>query len=105
MNQDDQFPLFYPESPGYQDTDTSEAAAESMQMEVNGLRALCLEAIVKSPLTPDEVARCIGRDRLAIRPRITELKEMGLIEDSGERRSNVSGRKAIVYRRRLIDAP
>lgn len=88
----------YPESPGYQDTDTSFEAAESIRPDVHGLRALCLNALTKREMTPDEVARFVGRDRLAIRPRMTELKEMGLIEDSGARRVNQSGRRAIVYR-------
>lgn len=95
----ERFPLLYPEAPGYQDTDTSKAAAEWMRPEVGALHRACLEIVAVLPSTPDEVAIIIGRDKLAIRPRMTELRALGLIEDSGERRRNPSsGLKAIVYR-------
>lgn len=47
-------------------------------------------------LTADEVALVMGRDRLAIRPRITELKMSGVVRDTGRRRKNRSGRNAAV---------
>ncbi len=48
--------------------------------------------------TPDELADLIGASPLAIRPRITELRKAGLIVDTGCRRLNRSGRKAVVWR-------
>jgi len=48
-------------------------------------------------LTADEVAGRLGLSILSIRPRITELARLGKVRDSGERRRNGSGRKAIVW--------
>lgn len=83
------------------DTDTSRAAAEAMAAEAPRLRELVLEEIRKAGrargLTADEAAHRLRRSVLAIRPRVTELSNAGLIRDSGSRRSNASGRGAIVW--------
>ena len=47
-------------------------------------------------MTADEVAAVLGETVLAIRPRITELKNMKAIFDSGNRRRNSSKRWASV---------
>lgn len=85
----------YPDTPGFKAAGTSEAAANTTDAEA--LRELTLASIRKYPKTADEVAGDIGIDRLAIRPRCTELKAAGLIQDSGKRRSNVSGKLACVW--------
>jgi hypothetical protein len=36
-------------------------------------------------------------DRWSIQPRTSELKRKGLIRDSGQRRPNCTGKKAIVW--------
>lgn len=83
------------------DTDTSRAAAEAISAEAPRLRELVLEQIRNAGrahgLTADEAARRLRRSVLAIRPRVTELSNAGLIRDSGARRSNASGRGAIVW--------
>jgi hypothetical protein len=82
---------------GYQETDTSRAAAELSEVEL--LRNQVYESIKQLPGTADEVAIRLNRDRLSIRPRCSELKKkLFLIQDSGERRANDSGKKAIVWR-------
>lgn len=100
MNQPDLFRYgenTYPFSAGYRDTDTSEAAAQSVDAKT--LRAKVLDTISRhGPLTADETAGKIGCNILSIRPRLTELKRLGKITDTGERRENLSGRKAAVYR-------
>ena len=45
----------------------------------------------------DEAAAVTGESVLSIRPRVTELVKKDLVFDSGQRRPNVSGRKAIVW--------
>jgi hypothetical protein len=88
----------YPESPGFQATDTSRDAAASVN--ADELRARVLEALrVNGPMTPDETATYLGVDRLSIRPRFTELSplHLGRIMDTGERRPNLSNRPAIVW--------
>ena len=89
----------YPRSPGFIDRDTSRAAAESLAAGAPLIRQQCLNLINKCGslgITPDEAAKALGMTVLSIRPRFTELKELGLIVDSGKRRSNDSGRKAKV---------
>ena len=49
-------------------------------------------------MTSDECARELGIDRLAIRPRFTELSQSGSIQDSGQRRKNSNGKSAIVWK-------
>jgi predicted transcriptional regulator len=52
-----------------------------------------------SGLTADEVAEFCGASMLAIRPRVSELKNDGMIEDTGKRRKNaVSGHIATIWR-------
>lgn len=87
----------YPAVPGSAPIDTSEEAAESMRESAPTLRAKALEVLRRSPATADEVAKALGETVLAIRPRITELFKMGRIEDTGERRTNTSGRRAVVW--------
>ena len=64
------------------------------------LRELCKAALQASDagLTADEVAEVLDQSILSIRPRLTELGRLGDIEDTGERRKNQSGKKAIVWR-------
>ena len=90
----------YPEVPGQQRTDTSIAAAPDPESAAT-LRNIALSIIRRCPCTADEVARIMQRHILSVRPRVTELKRMGLIEDSGERRKNVSGKKAIVWKAKV----
>lgn len=89
----------YPATPGFKEPDTSRAAAKSMEGESGRLQRLCLEAIANSSagLTADECATRVGISILSARPRITELKALGRIEDSGLRRANASSRKAKVW--------
>lgn len=96
---DDLFTLAarYPSAPGHRDTDTSREAAADMASRVTGLRLAVLGALVEDR-TADECAAVLGESVLAIRPRTTELKRLGLITDTGERRPNASGKRAIVWR-------
>lgn len=94
------FEALYPQRPGYKEETTSKEAADFMAPAALPLRERCLNAIAQRPSTPDEIASTLGETVLAIRPRITELSKMGMIEDTGERRKNASGRRAKVWRYR-----
>ena len=87
----------YPSAPGHRDTDTSREAASDMASRVTGLRLAVLGALDQDR-TADECAAVLGESVLAIRPRLTELKRLGRITDTGERRPNASGKRAIVWR-------
>lgn len=91
----------YPRSPGFTDQMTSREAAEKIARSINDRQRKVLDAYRaagRSGLTPDEAAAKVGRDILAVRPRVTELRALGLIEKTGERRTNVSGLGAAVSR-------
>lgn len=89
----------YPETPGFKNTTTSFSAAIEVASGAPKLRLIALKAIKASEkgLTADETAAVAGESVLSIRPRVTELAKNNLVFDSGQRRQNVSGRKAIVW--------
>lgn len=97
--EDEQLKLFgkYPYQPGYQDTDTSREAAEVMKPRAGTLREKVWGYFQRKNCTADEIATYLGESVLAVRPRVTELARQGLIADTGVRRKNNSGRKAIVW--------
>jgi len=92
-----QFTLFnpYPETPGYRDTDTSFDAAQSIN--AHTLREMAMVTLTERSSTADECAEANGVPILAMRPRLSELKKQGKVKDTGIRRKNVSGKKAIVW--------
>lgn len=92
----------YPYSPARGKTDTSDEAAETLKTpKTLRYQALALFWKYQDGLTADEVAYLMGKsglEILSVRPRITELVKQDKIEDSGIRRLNDSGKKAIVWR-------
>lgn len=88
----------YPFEPGHKDTDTSLEAAVSMSERAVTLRSACLRILRYRNATADECANILRESVLAVRPRISELKEMNMVRDSGLRRFNQSGKRAIVWR-------
>lgn len=88
----------YPNAPGAQDRDTSQAAADYIAERAPQLRARVLAVIERSNgLTADEAAGRLGLSILSVRPRVTELARLQKVRDSGARRRNASGRNAIVW--------
>lgn len=87
----------YPDSPGFTDDTTSLAAAKAIEPTAQTLRDDALARLRVKPSTADEVAGYLCQSVLSIRPRITELKRLGLVKETGERGPNASGRMAHVY--------
>jgi predicted ArsR family transcriptional regulator len=88
----------YPDSPGYKEGDTSREAAEDMALRAGTLRALAYAFLLEHPYhTADEVAEALSESPLAIRPRISELRVMGLIVCDG-RGKNRSGKAAHLWK-------
>lgn len=90
----------YPVAPGFKkDRDTSFAAARAIERRAPILRKRILDLLDKGyVLTPDECADILKIDKLAVRPRFSELAALGKIEDSGQRHKNASGKQAIAWR-------
>jgi hypothetical protein len=90
----------YPEAPGFKERTTSKEAARKIKPRAPGLRDLCVAALTEawpSGMTPDQCADVLGKTVLAIRPRFTELKLLGIIEASSRVAPNASGANARVY--------
>jgi DNA-binding MarR family transcriptional regulator len=88
----------YPASPGYREPTTSRDAAHAMHGSAKILRDRVLAAFKREEGTSDEIADRLGESILSVRPRVTELSRMNLIERTGERRHNASGMSAHVWR-------
>lgn len=86
----------YPAAPGYVDTDTSRAAAESV--DAAGLRAKALDHLRRATdgLTSDELEQITGWPHQTASARLRELVLRGDAWDSPARRPTRHGRKAIV---------
>lgn len=89
-----------PALPGFKERGgTSEEAARAIRSRVATLRDNVLELLrTGAELTADEIAERLKETPLAIRPRVTELGNLNLIEKTGARRKNVSGMGAAVWR-------
>ena len=91
----------YPDAPGFKGlADTGREAADAMREHCGRLQRMALRAIREAGttgLTADELAASIGMDRYSVQPRTSELRRKHLIVDSGARRFNRSGKRAIVW--------
>jgi len=90
----------YPNYPGAQDRDTSQAAAAEIAPSVSRLRTMVFAYIEKTGdygATDQEVEDALRLGQNTSRPRRVELMQKGYICDSGVRRLNRSGRKAAVW--------
>jgi len=88
--------------PGFKEKGaTSRAAAEAIAPRTKILRDKIMELFAQPSwmvgLTTDEAAKLLREDKLAIRPRFTELYAEGLITKSAIRRKNESGASAAVW--------
>lgn len=94
-------PLFDAPVPARRGSDTSQAAARALRADIGRLRRRVADhyaAIWPAAHTPDEAAAALTLSILTVRPRTTELVKSGVLEDTGERRANRSGRQARVLR-------
>lgn len=90
----------YPDAPGHRNVDTSIAAANALAPKLGRLQRMALSTVRNAGwqgLTADELAARLDMDRWSIQPRLSELKRKGLVTDSGQRRRNVTGKRAIVW--------
>lgn len=93
-------PPEYPDAPGHRGVATSIEAADALAPKLGRLQRMAEQAIAEAGpagLTADELADVLGVDRWSIQPRTSELKRLGKIVDSGSRRFNSTGKRAIVW--------
>lgn len=90
----------YPDGPGSKGSDgTSQAAANAIVPNVAGLRFTALRALeYLGSATALECVAFTGVAREALQPRISELRKLGLVEPTGERKQNPSLKWAAVLR-------
>lgn len=88
----------YPETPGSKVSGPSTLAAWSAGRNCRKLRDDVLAALAAESMTADECAARLGKSILSVRPRLSELRTMGLIADTGTRRKNESGMSATVWK-------
>lgn len=89
----------YPETPGFKDFGASRDAAKATLSRAASLQDRVVDCLRRhGPATADEVAERIGASILGIRPRMSELFDIGMIEKTEERRKNASGMSASVWR-------
>lgn len=76
----------FPFVAGHKTTGTSQEAANTIEKTGRAeiLRTRCLYALRRAQ-TAKEVAELLGEEITSIRPRISELKERNLVEETGER--------------------
>ncbi|MDE2098719.1 MAG: hypothetical protein KGL39_15805 [Patescibacteria group bacterium] len=89
--------LIYPDAPGAKGPETSAEAAAAQAETAEALRIRCLAHVRLRDQTADECATALGVSILSVRPRFSELAARQQIFDSGVRRANASGHKAIVW--------
>lgn len=91
----------YPAYPGAKGaSETGHQAAAAMASSTNRLQRLVLAAVTAAGplgLTVVEAAERTCIDRFSIQPRFSELRAQRSIADSGLRRFNPSGRRAVVW--------
>lgn len=89
-----------PNAPGHRGVETSIEAAEAIAPKCGRLQQMTLTAIREAMgggLTADEASERLEMDRWSIQPRVSELRAKGLIVDSGLRRRNLTGKRAVVW--------
>ena len=89
----------YPKDPGYQNTDTSKAAAVSMKGRVATIQEAVVDCLeLHGRKATFELAALLGKSYRSVQPRTSELRLEGRIKDTGERRIDPdTGRKATVW--------
>ena len=92
--------MTFPNSPGFKVAGPSEQAARQIAGHARTLRADVWRVIHEpsAGITADEIAAKLGKSILSVRPRVSELHRLGMIEPTGGRGRNESGMTATVWK-------
>ncbi len=94
-------PQAYPMTPGWKSGGPSQDAARKIAPRAGSLRAKVLDFYVANypaTYTADEIAKALNISEFSARPRLTELKLLGWLAETPERRRNESGCLATAMR-------
>ena len=80
--------------------DTSRAAAQSVAEQAKTLRAQVVWALVRArrPMAAEELAQAMGLETQQVAKRLSDLRRLNMLSDSGQRFVNSSGRSAVRWR-------
>ena len=84
----------YPDAPGYKIAGPSQEVAESMASKAAVWRQKVHALLLAEELTAHEVAARFGVPNTTTHPRISELRNQGLVADTGKRRPNLGSKKS-----------
>ncbi len=90
----------YPASPGFKTHGPSSEAAEAIAPIASTIRDRVLKFVSSTGehgATADEVTAALNISAFTTRPRLSELRRLGRIKDSGARRAHLSGVDATVW--------
>ena len=90
----------YPYTAGYQKTDTSKQAAEDIEKSSAKTLRQQVEIILKEQpngLSTEQISQQLNKEYVSIQPRTSELRNTGIIFDSGLRILNRFRKRVIVW--------
>lgn len=90
----------YPDVPGHRGVETSVEAADAVAPTAGRLQRIVFDAIAQAGpagRSTNELAEQLHLERGSVQPRTSELRSKRLIADSGLRRPNANGKRAIVW--------
>ncbi len=90
----------YPDTPGFKGNLSGPGAdgARNYSSQVKGRRLQVLEGLAAGPGTAETIGERIGLHWYLTRPRLSELKAMGLVRETGERGRGALGGHVSVWR-------
>lgn len=90
----------YPETAGFKGDPNgpgAEAAAYYLP-QLNTRRRQVLDGLGAGPKTAEQIGQDVGLHWYLVRPRLSELKALGLVAETGQRGDSALGGKCAVYR-------
>jgi hypothetical protein len=90
---------YTPEGQSHKATDTSRDAAVSASATASAIRATAHSYLkdCKCPRSAEQICVAIKIDDCSVKPRLTELRNNGLIIDSGKRGKTIRNRACILW--------
>ena len=93
--------MAYPNRPGWKALGPSSDAAHAIARRAKTLRNRVHSFLIDrhpAAFSADQIADSLGETILSVRPRVSELNKLGLVEAANQRRKNESGMTASCWR-------